>query len=104
IFGSWRERSVEQPLPVAALAHRCAGRGVDDGPCAARLPATAHRLVEADQVLRDAALRRHELLLLAEERALRIEDSLEVDQALAEMHVGDVEGAPRFCHRFCEER
>ena len=62
------------------------------------------RLVEGDQALRDAAPRRHEALLLAEERALRVEDSLEVDEALAVLHVGDVEGAARGLHRFREDR
>ena len=47
-----RQRGVEQPLPVAALAHGLARRVVEHRPRARRLPAAAHGLVERDQALR----------------------------------------------------
>ena len=77
---------------------------VDDRQRAAWLPSAAQRLVEGDQALRDASLRRHETLLLAEQRALRVEHPLEVDEPFAVLHVGDVEGAARRLHRFLEDR
>jgi hypothetical protein len=96
---AWVERRRRRPqaealqdaIPVAAPVHGLARRVVEDGPAARLFPATAHRLVQGDQVLRQAALAGDEKVLLAEQHALRIEHTLEVGQPLPILDRGDVE-------------
>ena len=79
-----RKRGLEQPLPVAALAHRGACRVVD-APAASGRPAS--RRPSPCRGRSGSATtppwRGHQALLLAEQRALRIEHALEVDQPFA---------------------
>src|SRR6476646_3580420 len=94
--GSGRRQWCRKHLPpVAPLTHGCAGRVVHKRTATTLFPATAHRLVQGDQAQCYVAQGGYQKLLLAEQRALRVEDALKVGYAFLVLDAGNRQRALR---------
>ena len=82
---------------VAAVASSSTGRS------RAACQPPPHCFVYGDQILRNAPLANDQSLLLTEQRTLRIEHALEIDQPLTVLQVGDVKRAARGFHRIAQD-